>query len=114
MPLIKTLVRTVFSIAVLLPVALVVLQLVTGRIRLRGVLNVKRDADLDQLSPSRIQLLASTIIGSAIYVARVIANPVPGELPDIPHDLLPVLAASHATYIVGKALSTFRRTFPQP
>lgn len=102
--------------------AIVAFQLLTGRIRLRGLLSTKERASEAtdgggrlpapgpevpwtgrpgrQVSPIRIQLLLVTT-GVAAYVL-VDAVRLPGTPPHIPAAVVLLLAASHALYLAGK------------
>lgn len=86
--------------------SVVAVQLVRGRISLRGLLSTKERADAQaptgtrNLSPSRIQLLLVTA-GVAGYVL-VEALRDPGQLAPIPLAVPLLLAASHAAYLARK------------
>lgn len=94
----------VFLAALALVVAL---QLVTGRIRTRGLLHGRitgrswgRDA---YLSPERIQLLLFTLGAAAHYLSLAVDGARAGTLPPVPDAWLPILGGSNALYLVGKA-----------
>jgi hypothetical protein len=86
--------------------AIIVLQGVTGRINLKGMLSSNRNGSL---SPVRIQLLFTTLGFAGWYLTQVRlaiwAHSL--ELPPIPPDMLIVLTASQATYLVGKGADQF-------
>ena len=86
-------------------IAVIGVQLATGRINTRGLLHDKSFSATESPSPARAQLLVSTLIVAAIYAYRVIASSGSGSLPDIPGSTLTFVGASHVTYMLGKALT---------
>jgi hypothetical protein len=86
-----------------------------GEADFSGLLHVKYGKAVGSLSMTRGQLLASTLIGSAYYVALVIQRDRGTcALPDPPSALLPLLGASHGTYMIGKAWAVFTRSLQAP
>lgn len=81
----------------------IAIQLLTGKINMRGLLRDRRDG---QLSPGRIQLLVVTLTGSLSYFAQAIHAQ--GGLPAPSPELLLALGGSHALYLTGKFGSAFR------
>ena len=73
-------------------------QLLTRRINLRGLFIVKGDGGDN--SPSRVQLLFFTLAFAIYYLMQVIHDP--SCFPDIPHETLYTLGASHSFYLVAK------------
>jgi len=96
-------------------VTVVVIQFVTGTINTRGLVTDKNLEARESISPARAQLLFSTITVAALYVYRVVTTRGASSLPDVPGSVLAFVAASQATYAVGKAITvlsgrgTFRR-----
>jgi hypothetical protein len=109
-PLLTIAIRLALSLAVLFPAGIIIWQLMTGAIRTNGLFNEKGRDGRASISPARVQLLATTLIASAVYVQRVVAARGGCELPDLPHELLPFLGASHLTYMVGKAWAVVGQT----
>jgi hypothetical protein len=84
-------------------------QLLTGTIKMRGLL---RDKMGDRaFSPARLQLLIATAVGSLYYLMLVIGNEKPGEFPAVPRELLVALGGSHALYLGGKLSSLLKLAF---
>ena len=86
--------------------AIVVYQMLTGRINLTGLLTQKDGTD--QTSPERIQLLLSTIAAGARYVGEV-ATSTSGTLPDIPSSWLYLMGGSSSIYVLRKAWTTWNQ-----
>lgn len=76
----------------------VVYQILTGKINLRGMLN---DEETGNLSPGRVQLLAATLFGALIYLAQAATSR--GQLPEIPPALVLALGGSNIVYLGFKA-----------
>lgn len=87
------------GILVLLGLA-VLLQFLTGRIRLRGLLREKHVPH--RLSWTRLQLLAVTLV-TAGYLARAIWTAPAGRVPAIPWFWIYLMGASSALYLVCEA-----------
>jgi hypothetical protein len=90
--------------------AIVVLQIVVGRISLAGLLVTKGTAggpDDESYSPARLQLLIFTVVVAAQYLHAVVVNPSQDSLPALPRGVVAALGGSHAVYLGGKALTTF-------
>jgi len=86
-------------------VVAVVLQIVTGRIRIGGLL-ASKDAD-GSFSPARLQLLIFTVAVAARYLYAVLANPGQASLPSLPRGVVAALGGSQMVYLGGKAFSRF-------
>jgi hypothetical protein len=87
--------------------AIVVLQIVMGRISLDGLLYTK-DADGQRsFSPARLQLLIATVVIAAQYLHTVLAHPRLGALPPLPQSVVALLGGSQAAYLGGKAFTAF-------
>lgn len=86
-------------------VTVVIIQLTTGTINTRGLVTDKNLDASDSISPARAQLLFSTLAVAALYVYRVVTSAGASSLPDIPGSVVSFVAASHVTYIVGKAIT---------
>ena len=82
--------------------------LLTGRIRMLGVLSDKRTG---ALSPARVQSLVITLAGAATYLSMSLTETT-GRLPDPPDWLLAALGGSHALFLGAKVLSAWRRITP--
>jgi len=74
-------------------------QLLTGRIAIHGLL-AEKGATHTTGTALRGQLLVSTIVGSLTYAAQALQHP--NAFPKLPWPVLGGLAASHATYLIGK------------
>jgi hypothetical protein len=96
-------------------VTVVVVQLATGTISTRGLVTGKNLDARDSISPARVQLLFSTLTVAALYIYRVVTSDGASALPDVPGPVLGFVAASHVTYIVGKAITLLsgRGKFPR-
>ena len=86
--------------------AIIAYRLLTGKIVVRGLF--LRKAGPASVSPERIQLLLATLFVSANYMASV-ARDTGNNMPDIDPKTLYVMGGSSGIYVVGKALTTFRR-----
>jgi hypothetical protein len=86
-------------------ITVVVIQLATGTINTRGLVTDKTLDARESVSPARAQLLFSTITVAALYAYRVVTTRGASSLPDVPGSVLAFVAASHATYTVGKAIT---------
>ncbi len=81
--------------------AIVLFRMLSGGIRLAGLLNG---------GPVRLQLLAATIVSGANYLVLVIRNPRVTTLPEMPAAMLGVVALSQVFYLCGKALGLRRHS----
>jgi uncharacterized BrkB/YihY/UPF0761 family membrane protein len=89
--------------------AVVVLQIVTGRIIIAGLL-ASKDADgRASFSPARLQLLIFTVVVAAQYLFKVIANPRQDALPSLPPGVVAAVGGSQAMYLAGKIFTTYIR-----
>lgn len=82
--------------------ALIGFRLLTGRIRLAGVLMV----DSHTFSPARLQVLVSTVATLATYATASLSA---GALAHIDNDLVALFALSHAGYLGPKAYQFSRK-----
>lgn len=88
--------------------ALVAYRLLTRQINLSGLLLRKNGSGSP--SPERVQLLLATLAVSWKYLSDVLQSPHSNNLPDIDPQWLYAAGGSSAIYVLGKALTTFRRT----
>lgn len=87
--------------------AVVAFQIITGRIKTKGLLSDKANG-VGNFSPARLQLLIFTF-GVAFYIlGKVISAVAAGKpgFPPIDPNVLVVLGGSHALYLGAKALPT--------
>ena len=82
--------------------AIVVLGLLAGRIRMRGLL---LDTDGRGHSPVRLQMLVFTLFGAMQYLAMVVKDPT--RLPEPPAELLTMVGGSHAFFMGSKVVPLF-------
>jgi hypothetical protein len=83
---------------------IVVFQLLTGHINMRGLLAAKDRST--NVSPERVQLLVLTLSVGFAYINQVSAGD-GATLPDIPNNWLYVLGGSSSVYAAGKLWRTF-------
>ena len=82
---------------------IVVYQILTGKINVKGLLYEKGGDG--GFSLGRLQLLVFTIAGAFSYLFLVLGNPESGEFPDVPLELLLVLGGSNLLYLASKFYS---------
>lgn len=87
--------------------AVVLWQIVMGRIRLAGLLDTKDAGGRRSFSPARLQLLIFTVVVAGRYLHAVLVNPSQESLPDLPLGVIAALGGSQAAYLSGKAFTTF-------
>ena len=87
--------------------AVVVYQMLTGRISLAGLMSQKDNST--QTSPERIQLLLATIAAAANYLGEVAKNN-SGIMPDVSDNWLYLMGGSSGIYALRKAWTTWNRT----
>jgi hypothetical protein len=88
-------------------VAVVVLQIVMGRISIAGLL-ASKDADgRTSFSPARLQLLIFTVVIAARYLYTVFTSPGQASLPSLPRSVIAALGGSQVVYLGGKVFSRF-------
>lgn len=75
-------------------------KILTGGINMRGLLDDKVSG---ALSPGRVQLLVSTVMGAGYYLMLAIAQAPSGRLPDFPEEALLLVGGSQVVYLGGKA-----------
>jgi hypothetical protein len=81
--------------------AVVIYQLLTGRINTRGLLSEKTNAGLGGVSPARVQLLLFTL-AMAVYVLSEIVKL--HKFPEIQTKWLLMLGGSHSIFLTGKGV----------
>lgn len=84
---------------------LVVYQILTGKIEIKGIL-VEKDVpgkSVKRYSQVRIQLSIFTVIGAFYYLQQVVNNP--KEFPKVSEELLLLIGGSNMTYLGGKYYS---------
>jgi hypothetical protein len=84
--------------------AVVVYQMLTGRINLNGLLAQKNRTG--QTSPERIQLLIATLAAAASYLTEVAKN-TGGTMPDVSNNWLYLMGGSSGIYALRKAWKTW-------
>lgn len=84
--------------------AIIAYRLLTRRIPLKGLF-LRKDGST-AVSPERIQLLLATMAVSADFIGKVAKG---NTIPDIDPQWLYVMGGSSGIYVVGKALTTFKR-----
>ena len=95
---------TVLVVSVLALFAVVGYQMLSGVIKMHGVLS---DKATGELSPGRVQLLLATIGGGGFYLFAILGASGTGAMPPVPEVLLWATGASNAGYLVGKIQSSF-------
>lgn len=88
--------------------AIILWRIVSGEISLDGLLDSKAAGAAPSYSPERAQLLVFTLFVAGKYLLAVFQNPNRNSLPDLPPEVVAVLAGSQAIYLGGKAWSRFR------
>lgn len=83
--------------------ALVLLQVLLGKISLRGLLTGERRDGTEYFSVGRTQLLVCTVVVLVNYTRQFLANPSLDSLPAVPAGALEVLGGSQLIYLAGKA-----------
>lgn len=87
--------------------AVVLLQMMTGRISLVGLLDSKDESGRATFSPARLQLLIFTVVVAAQYLHAVLVNPRQDSLPSLPPEVIAALGGSQVVYLGGKAFTAF-------
>lgn len=87
--------------------AVILLQIIMGRIPLDGLLDSKDDSGRAAFSPARMQLLIFTLVVAAQYLHAVFVNPRQDSLPSLPPGVIAALGGSQAVYLGGKAFTAF-------
>jgi hypothetical protein len=82
-------------------VLLVGYRLLTGQINTRRLL---ADKDTREFSLARLQMLVVTILGAGYWFIWVLDPRNGNVMPEIPQDLLLLLAGSHSLYLAAKSL----------
>lgn len=88
-------------------VAIVVLQIASGRIEVAGLLATKDTSGRPSLSPARLQLLIFTVVVAAQYLYKVFAHLGQDTLPPLPPGVVAALGGSQAVYLAGKAFAAY-------
>jgi hypothetical protein len=91
--------------------AVVMLQIVMGRISLDGLLKTKDVDGRQSFSPARLQLLILTVVVAAEYLHTVLAHPRLDALPSLPQSVVAMLGGSQVAYLGGKAFTAFIQPF---
>jgi len=86
-------------------IAVVAFQILSGRIKTRGLLSEKTKEGVVGISAARVQLLLFTL-GFAFYLLSQIVNL--RQFPNIDTKWLLMLGGSHSIYLGGKSLPLFR------
>lgn len=86
-------------------IAVVVFQILTGRIHTRGLLSEKTRSGLGGVSPARVQLLLFTLAFAFYLLSEILHS---RQFPTIDTKWLLILGGSHSIYLGGKGLSLFR------
>ena len=94
--------------------AIVLMQMMTGAIRMRGLLCRKVGDAAGAASPERVQLLITTIGIAAMYLMSVARSADRTTLPEIDATLLSGVVGSHAVFLASKAVSAFRARRQDP
>lgn len=87
--------------------AIVAYRLLTRQINMSGLL-LRKDGS-GSPSPERVQLLVATLAVGGNYLSEVYRSPLSHKLPDIDPRWLYMMGGSSGVYVLGKALTTFRR-----
>lgn len=82
-------------------------KLLTGGVRLNGLLTAKAQNSQRVFSPGRAQLLVFTIFTGLEYLIQTLHDP--SRLPRLPSTLVATMGGSQAIYLAGKAWSVFGR-----
>jgi hypothetical protein len=77
-------------------------KMLTGAINMRGLLDDKVSGGL---SPGRVQLMISTVMGAGYYLMLAFERAPDGKLPDLPEEALLLVGGSQLLYLGGKARS---------
>ncbi|HVP53372.1 MAG TPA: hypothetical protein VMU45_00125 [Candidatus Eisenbacteria bacterium] len=85
----------------------VAFQLLTGRINTTNLLSRKLGGSRGDISPERVQLLATTLGAAFYYVMQAAAAAKSGKLPDVPETWPAVMGGSNLIYLGGKAYARF-------
>ncbi len=88
--------------------ALVAYRMLTGRIRVRGLLHEKAASGLGAVSGARVQLLLATVAAAATYVTDTLTTTTPATLPEVDAAWLGVLGASNGIHVLNKLVRALR------
>jgi hypothetical protein len=81
---------------------IVVLQLLNGRINVRGLLAEKTAAGVRAVSGARVQLLLATVTAAGMYITDTLTTTTTGRLPEMQTPWLAALAASNGIHLLDK------------
>ena len=98
----------VWGLAVGLAV-IVFIQMMSGTMVTKGLLDDKVGGGSAGFSPARLQLLASTVVVALYYAGLVVTSPT-AELPTLPNSMLLILGGSHTFYLGSKTASLILET----
>lgn len=87
----------------------VLTRLLTGSVRIQGLLVGRTASGARFVSAARVQMLVSTITAAGQCLGQVLNNP--QTLPDIPHSLLWLVGGSHLLYQGVKFHGRLNRRF---
>jgi hypothetical protein len=87
--------------------AIVLLQIMSGRIAIAGLLTTKDASGRPSFSPARLQLLIFTVVVAAQYFYKVFAHLGQDSLPPLPPGVVAALGGSQAVYLAGKAFAAY-------
>jgi hypothetical protein len=88
--------------------AIILFQIVTGRIKTRGLLSDKAKNRVPSFSTARLQLLMFTLAGAAYVLSQVLNSVASGtpKFPEIDPNLLVILGGSHALFLGAKSMTS--------
>jgi hypothetical protein len=89
---------------------IVFIQMMSGTMITKGLLDDKVGSGSAGFSPARLQLLASTAVVACYYVGLVVTSPT-AELPTLPNEMLLILGGSHTFYLGTKTVALILETF---
>jgi hypothetical protein len=87
--------------------AIVLIQIISGRIAVAGLLATKDAQGRQAFSPARLQLLIFTVVVAAQYLYKVFAHLGQDTLPPLPPGVVAALGGSQAVYLAGKAFAAY-------
>jgi hypothetical protein len=88
---------------------IVFIQMLSGAMITKGLLDDKVGGGSLGFSPARLQLLASTAVIACYYVGLVVTAPT-AELPTLPNEMLLIVGGSHTFYLGSKTVSLILET----
>lgn len=88
---------------------IVLLRLLTGELRTRGLIEGTTAGGLRFVSAGRVQLLIATLVVAVQYASQAWQSP--QRLPDVPQNWLLLLGGSHVLYLGSKFHGKRNRRF---